>query len=89
MKMNVCCKDHSIWDQRRPGEIDIPCIAQAEDVIDILKPGPLRLMYQNYSRHRREYWTFVLSEYFVCWTFTVTSGSAFLVNKIDTSDEYS
>jgi hypothetical protein len=54
-RMNVCCRDHAIWNTKRQHE-NINCIAEAEDVQDLMKPAPLRVMFQNYcSSHNNTF----------------------------------
>lgn len=56
--MNVCCQDHEIWKTKNydGNGPDIKCITQLESVNDLLKPGPLRVMYNNYKTyHGKQY----------------------------------
>ena len=48
--INVCCVRHAIWETRTyDGDNDIKCITELKSLNDLLKPGPLRVMYNNYT----------------------------------------
>lgn len=50
--MNICCRDHPIWKTKDYGGVaDVECITMVECVLDLLKPGPLRVMYNNFKSY--------------------------------------
>lgn len=53
--MNMCCMDHDIKDKMREEEIGaVLCVCDTEDIKDLLKPAPLRIIYQSFTiAHRK------------------------------------
>ena len=50
--MNVCCQQHQIWQTKDyGGPVEVECICDCDVIQDLLKPGPLRMMYHNYRSY--------------------------------------
>lgn len=51
--MNVCCRNHDIWCTADYGQEEpvIGCIAESQNIQDLLRPAPLRMMYNNYKTY--------------------------------------
>ena len=53
VSMNVCCRHHDVWQTKEEDE-DLQCITESENMLDLMRPAPIRVMYRNYaSVHRK------------------------------------
>ena len=47
--MNICCTNHDMW--HSIPQTGIKCVTEADEIKDLIKPGPLRVAYYNYCHY--------------------------------------
>ncbi|XP_067941085.1 uncharacterized protein [Watersipora subatra] len=48
-EMNICCTNHDMW--HSIPQTGIKCVTEADEIKDLIKPGPLRVAYYNYCHY--------------------------------------
>ncbi|XP_067948807.1 uncharacterized protein [Watersipora subatra] len=49
--MNICCRNHPIWDTQRSGGPEISCITSCPNIGELMMYAPLRNMWHNYCTY--------------------------------------